>query len=56
VVSVGLFLAEFGMGMTRFDTGADASLTERVARIGVSVLHFPIVTVAGAVIVTDRSC
>ena len=50
VLSVGLFLTEFGMGMARFDTGAEASIGERVFGVVVSVLHSPVVTVGLAVI------
>lgn len=36
--------------MARFDTRATASLGERLLRVAVSVLHFPVVTLALAVL------
>ena len=49
-VSLTLFFEQFGMGMARFDTGAEASIGERVLGVVVSVLHSPVVTVGLAVI------
>jgi len=41
-----VFLKHGSMMMARFDTGADASILERLMRVGQEVLFFPVVTLA----------
>lgn len=43
LVTVISFLISFGSSMSRFDTGAAASVGERVASLTFEVLHWPIV-------------
>jgi len=43
-MSLGLLLYTFGTGMARFDQGTPASWTEVAARIVVSALGFPVLT------------
>jgi hypothetical protein len=42
VVTVALLLVVFGGGMARFDAGTPAPLVERVAKVALRVLSFPV--------------
>jgi|GEM_PF-1577850 hypothetical protein len=45
-LSISLLLISFGSTMERFDSGDPATFSEQIIDIGVTVLNFPLVTLA----------